>query len=373
MTDRIPAEVFPPGDFLRDELQAREWTQLEFAEIIGRPARLVNEIIAGKRGITPETAKEFSAALGTSPHYWLNLESSYQLSKTMPASEVIARAAALRDKFPVREMIKRGWIEASENVEVLETRILRFFQLSSIEDEIVFSHAARRSEANRMSQIQWAWVFRVRQLANALSVQNFSKKNLRLALTELEARLTDPEEARHVSKILANAGVRFLVVEPVPGSKIEGVCFWIDDQNPVIGLTMRFDRIDNFWFNLRHELEHVLNEDGKAGIIIDEPDDLSESHELPLSEQLANEAAAEFCVPQAEIDDFIDRLDPIFSTERLIGFSRIVERHPGIVAGQLQKKTGRWDLFKKFQVKIRHAVTATALTDGYGYSTPIEV
>jgi len=87
MIERTPAEVFPPGEFLRDELDARGWTQGEFAEIISRPPRLVNEIIAGERGITAETAREFSAAFGTSAQLWQNLETSYQLSKTAPISE----------------------------------------------------------------------------------------------------------------------------------------------------------------------------------------------------------------------------------------------------------------------------------------------
>jgi len=87
MIERTPAEVFPPGEFLRDELDARGWTQIEFAEIISRPPRLVNEIIAGERRITTETAREFSAAFGTSTQLWLDLETSYQLSKTAPTSE----------------------------------------------------------------------------------------------------------------------------------------------------------------------------------------------------------------------------------------------------------------------------------------------
>jgi HTH-type transcriptional regulator / antitoxin HigA len=53
MNEIVPAQAFSPGEFLRDELEARDWTQAEFAEIIGRPVRLVNELIAGKRGITP--------------------------------------------------------------------------------------------------------------------------------------------------------------------------------------------------------------------------------------------------------------------------------------------------------------------------------
>ncbi len=78
MTNRIPAEVFRPGEFLREELEERGWTQAEFASILNRSPRLVNEIISGKRGITPETAKALGAALGTSPEYWLNLETAYR-------------------------------------------------------------------------------------------------------------------------------------------------------------------------------------------------------------------------------------------------------------------------------------------------------
>jgi HTH-type transcriptional regulator / antitoxin HigA len=59
--DRVPAEVFLPGEFLRDELEARGWSQTEFAEIIGREPRVVNEIILAKRAITPETALDLSS------------------------------------------------------------------------------------------------------------------------------------------------------------------------------------------------------------------------------------------------------------------------------------------------------------------------
>ena len=56
MSNRRPAEAFPPGEYLLDMLNERGWTQSEFAEIIGRPIQLVNGIINNKRGITPETA-----------------------------------------------------------------------------------------------------------------------------------------------------------------------------------------------------------------------------------------------------------------------------------------------------------------------------
>ena len=371
MNERIPAEVFTPGEFLRDELEARGWTQTEFAEIISRPTRLVNEIIAGKRGITPDTARGLAAALGTSAQLWMNMETSYQLSKAAPASEGIARSGRLRERFPVREMIKRGWIEASENVEVLEMRVLDYFQIKDVNDDVRFSPAARKNDNADKTDLQLAWLFRVRQLASALQVQKYSKKSLLEALDDLEGLMGEPEEIRRVPHILSAAGVRLVIVEAVPASEIQGVCFWINDErSPVIGLSLSYGRIDNAWFNIRHEIEHVLNGDGKTYPILDDSEALIGTPDQSDEERLANEAAAEFCVPKQKMDDFVARLDPMYLTANFLGFARLVNRHPGIVAGQLQRRTGRWDLFRKFQTDVRRELVDAALTDGFGRIAP---
>src|SRR5215470_10512781 len=125
MTSRVAAETFPPGEFLADELEARGWTQTEFAEIIGRPQKLVNDIIRGKRAITPETATDFAAALGTSAQLWMSLETTWQLSKVPARDDSIARAAALRERFPIREMQKRGWIKQAGSASATEVEVCK--------------------------------------------------------------------------------------------------------------------------------------------------------------------------------------------------------------------------------------------------------
>lgn len=367
MSDRVPAEVFPPGEFLQDELDARGWTQTEFAEIIGRKHGVINELVLGKRAITPETAQELAAALGTSAQFWMNLETAYQLSKvSLRATERIAREAALRERFPVREMIKRGWIQSTKKFDELEKAVLAHFQLGAIDDPFRFPHAARRNYKEELSSLQWAWLFRVNRLATALKVSKFSVEGLRNAAADLERLMMEPEEIRHVPRILANCGVRFVIVEPIPGSKIDGVCFWIDGEKPVIGLSLKGDHIDKFWFNLWHEIEHVLRGDGKGDIVIDDFDDPPGQSE---SERAANNAAADHCVPAKAMSDFVLRHSPMFAEKNMLGFAKLVKRHPGVVAGQIQKRTDRWDLFKKYQVRIRQIITQTALTDGYGRSS----
>jgi HTH-type transcriptional regulator/antitoxin HigA len=98
-TNRRPvAEVFPPGDFIREELEARGWTQSDLAAILGRPFQIVNQIVNGRKAITPRTARELEAALGPSAEFWMNLETSYRLHKESDPDPEITLRARERDK-----------------------------------------------------------------------------------------------------------------------------------------------------------------------------------------------------------------------------------------------------------------------------------
>ena len=356
------AEIFPPGEFLREELEARGWSQTELAEIIGRPVRLINELIAGKKAITPETAIQLGDSLGTGPELWMNLESQYQLSKVRSTDGLIARRAKLY------EMIKRGWIEASKNIEVLEQQFLAFFGVDSLDAEIPFCHAAKKTDPQDLpSMLQLAWLCRARRIASELVIAPYAEAQLRQALPRLSALLSAPEETRHVPRILAECGVRFVVVEPIPGAKIDGACFWLTESQPVVALSLRLDRIDNFWFVLRHEIEHVLQRHGQdRGYILDQDIEGSAGGPISDEEAVANTAAANYCVAPDEITGFMARVAPFFKEERVVLFAQRLNVHPGIIVGQLQRRLGRYDLFRKHQVKVRQFVTSSALTDGWG-------
>lgn len=368
MNARMPAEVFPPGEFLREELEAREWSQQELADILDRPPRLISELIAGKRAITPETARGLSDAFGTSAEYWMSLESQYQLSKVRVANDHVARKARLYSKFPVREMLRRGWVRASENLEVLEQRFCEFFAISNMDAEPALGHSAKKTHATMdATPLQLAWLFRVRAMAVQQKVPPYSKEKLLVAVERLKTLILAPEETRHVPRLLAESGVRLVFVESMAGSKLDGACFWLEDDKPIIGMTLRYDRIDNFWFVLRHEIEHVLREDGKTehGAVID-TDVGDDKGDLPEREVRANEAGAEFCVPMDQLENFIARVQPYFSEQKVLLFAQRINVHPGLVVGQLQRKLDRHDFLRKHQVKVRSFVLPSADADGWG-------
>jgi len=382
MKDRTPAEVFPPGDFLKEELDARGWTQTNFAEILGRPARLVSEIINGKRSISPETARGLADAFGTTAEYWLNLESAYQLSQLGDHDATVSHRARLYGKAPIKDMLKRNWIESSTDTSVLELNVLQFLEIQSLDEEPNFlPHAARKAtpyEAIIPTPQQTAWLFRSKHLSKNIQVNSFTPARFNNALEELRALVHTPEEARHVPGILAKGGVRFLIVEALPQTKIDGACFWLDRQSPVVVVSMRYDRIDYFWHTLMHEVGHVRNKDGLSNSYLAMDTDLFTEdwtgREKPQCEIDADNFAVEYLISQSELEDFIIRVSPIFPKMNLVGFANLMNVHPGIVLGQLQYRDKvSYARYRELLVKVRDIVAQSALTDGFGNMLPASV
>lgn len=83
-TDAYPDVAISPGEYLAEEIEARQLSQKELARRMGRPANAINEIINGKKTITAETALQFEAVMPEIPaRFWLNLETDYQLTKAL--------------------------------------------------------------------------------------------------------------------------------------------------------------------------------------------------------------------------------------------------------------------------------------------------
>src|SRR3546814_8111566 len=99
----------------------------------------------------------------------MNLERQYQLSQVRPNDGLVASRARLYERFPVREMIKRGWIEATKSIDVLEHQFLAFFGIQALAAEITFCHAAKTTaHAEMPTDLQLAWLGQASRLASAL-------------------------------------------------------------------------------------------------------------------------------------------------------------------------------------------------------------
>jgi len=370
MKERIPAEGFLPGDLIKEELEERGWTQEDLAEILGRTTSAVNEIITGKRGITVDTAKGLGEALGTGAQFWLNMESAYRLSLERTRPESVSRKAVLYETAPIRAMIKRNWIESSTNIEVLEQRLREFFGTSDL-SQIPRLNCMTRKSTEELTPAQRAWLFRAKNLAMVVHAEKYTKSRLNMALERLKDMRANEADIRLIPKVLADAGIRLLIIEPFPQSKVDGISFWVNGS-PVIALSLRYDRIDSFWHTLMHEIGHIKNEDGLIdNCIILDTDLFDEYKEDKPYEKAADEFAVNFLVPQMELNNFIARIQPMYSKSKIVGFANRIKVHPGIVIGQLHyrgKERGGLDYSysREILVKVRHLITRSATTDGYG-------
>jgi len=366
--------VISPGEEIRKLLQDRGWTQDDLARILKRPLPTINQIIQGKRAITPDMAIVLAAAFGTTPEKWVSMEATYRLSMATADPDPVQKNAKLYTFAPIKDMERRGWIPQATSTEEQERLLCQFFEINSLEEEPQINAATRKpSVLQDLTTRQKAWCFRAKKLAKAIHVSSFQKSNLNKAALRLRELAAFPEEAVHVPKTLEEFGIRFIVIEPLPDCKIDGATIWLDENSPVIAVSLRYDRIDAFWFTLLHEFYHVVHEDASIDY------DLCGEGLMPSiakveTERRADIDASDRLIPLGKLDSFITRVSPLYSKTRIIQFAHAIQIHPGIIVGQLQYRGEiGYQANREMLVKIREIVTSSALTDGWGRDITLNV
>ncbi len=347
-----PAEAFPPGEYLRDELEERGWTVTEFADIIGRPVQAVSEILNAKKSITPDTALSLSEALGTSAEIWLNLQTAYQLHQrrsTANRSELspVARRARLRDAIPLAEVRSRGWIPDTDDLDLTEAAVCELLEIKSLDQKPAFALAARRSNTDEPVTIkQSAWLGYIRQRAKDQEVAAFDVGGLAALAARLPRLMREgPSQLPRLPALLANCGVRLVFAEGLRGGKLDGAVTFLGDGRPVIGLTTRGNRFDSLVHTLLHECAHLIlgHINSSSDTIIDH--NLIADSDDP-REAAANEKATAWRFP----DGF--KIENV-SVPEVIEASDRYGVHPSMVIGQIHWKTKRWSLYRAHIPKVR--------------------
>lgn len=295
------AEAFPPGEYLADELEARAWSQTDFAAILDRPVQFVSEIVSGKKEITRESAAQIGAALGTSAEVWLNLQNAYLLWKQGQSDssqrqlDEVRRRARMNELAPIALLKKRGLIRG-DTLEALEGDLQDLLGLARMEDEPKFNVAARRANGQvPLTTTQRAWIAVSRRQARNLKAKKYDKSAVKAIAQVLSRQLLTEHDFEDLPATLSAVGVRLVYVEALPGSKMTGATFLLDEDpsKPVIALSGRGKRLDIVLFTLLHELAHLVRGDVKPGELRMDDD---ETHTAG-DEAKANTLAAEWAIP----------------------------------------------------------------------------
>lgn len=349
----IPARIVTPGRILIRELDARGWTQKDLAEIMGRPPQTINEIIKGNKQITPETAIELSKALGTTPNFWVNLETNYRLNlaKKQKSDSDIERRSRLYSLAPISELIKRQWLPPldSSNIDELERVVCQFLEIESPQENPTFTVNFRHNgQLNPENAALIAWIKRVEFLAKQQTVANFSLDSLKTAIPQILSYSDSAEKISQLPLLFQELGIHFVIVPHLSKTYLDGAVFYLG-ENPVIALTLRYNRIDAFWFTLMHEIAHVYL--GHQGRYLDNLESLPDNEE----ENKANQLACDWLIEPNALNTFINHHKPKFSGKAIANFAQTHHRHPGIIVGRLQHDG--WVDFKnlrKYLVKVHH-------------------
>lgn len=357
-------------------------TQEVLAELIGRCQPVVSEILNGKRAISPEIAIELETALRSSSikaHKLLYLQARQSLNEAQHSgkSEELQIKARLREEFPISEMQKRGWIQKCDDIKDTLREVLSFAGSSSSLDEInpPFPNMALARQSPTLgylspnSRNSRAWLFRVRQLAKVIPVKDFSHEAfVNECMPVLRKLVRNSRGILEVPQTLARYGVRFLVVERLEKTKLDGAATWLDEgdemKSPVIALTLRHDRIDNFWFTLAHELQHIVLRH-RISIDVEEDDEINQ--DLIVIERQADAAAREWLIPHNRLQAFIERRNGRFTEEYINAFAELIDVHPGVLVGRLQYlNVLPYKKFATVKVPVRPAVLLASMHDGFG-------
>lgn len=325
-----PAEAFPVGEYLSDELRERGWAVVEFAEILGRPVQAISEILNGRKEITATTASEIAAATGTSAETWLRLQDTYrlwELSQSQPDDKLtdVARRARLTSMVPLRELRKRGEIPDGD-LDVQERAVCDFLGIPSLDATPGWALSARRSESDvPLSPPQLAWLGCVRRRAATLSSTAYDAGGLELLAARLTATIREPEDLLGLPAQLAAVGVRLVHTVRFDDSKIDGAAFF-DDIGPVIGLSGRIAKLDSVLFTLLHEIAHIhLGHVAKRGAV--DIDLLGTT--TSVRERQADKTATRWALPKP-----VSIKAPI-SRDGVLACAESLGVHPAMVVGRL--------------------------------------
>lgn len=352
-----PFISIPPGEFIKEELEERGWSQDDLAKVLGLSLKSVNKIINGKQQITIDTARLLSDAFGQSPQYWLNLDTNYRL-RTQPKkkekSEVTIKSI-IYTYMPINEMIKKNWIKPFNTVDFLEKQVFKFWQINELNFDFLEQKAAnlhfRKSEAYRQFNIFYAltWFQQARKIAQTQKSDNFNRDEL-IAITEKinQYTLKDKGISQFIDDLIA-AGIRFFILPHLQKTYIDAATFR-NHKNPVIVYTARHNRIDNFWFCMAHELAHVLYD-------LNQPDEyfIDDMDRKPVDqkEERANQFASKL-LKHPDIFRFFRTRRKYISEFRVIRCAEKVNVHPAVIVGALQY-TGWLSVrnLNKFKEKVK--------------------
>lgn len=335
----LPQIAFHPGETLSEKLEELGMGPKEFAIRSGKPEKTIIAIIKGKSSITPEMAVQFEHVIKIPAHFWLNMQRNYDEFIAREERKILlSESIGWAKRFPLFDMIKKGWLPQNSLLERKTADLLAFFSISSHRAWEDFYLNQQLKVAFRISLAHTkepyaisAWLRKGDLQASELSTNDYNDKCFKEALPEIKSIMAKhpTDFFKKLQTICLETGVKVVHTPCLPKAPIVGSTRWLNDT-PLIQLSGRYKRNDIFWFTFFHEAGHIILH-GKKDIFLEKIDysDFDKN-----KEEEADNFAIKWTLTKEEEQEIIDSAP--LTEAHIRSFARKFNTHPAIIIGRLQ-------------------------------------
>ncbi|OJB33241.1 hypothetical protein BGV56_18735 [Burkholderia ubonensis] len=342
-------EALDPLDVIEFRMAEQGLRQKDLVPMIGSRSR-VSEVLSGKRPLTVQMIRSLSVGLGVPADALIGAEPR----RSAPIADQTSLEIDWK-QFPYGEMERRGWFKGIRVAGATNEERLQSFLEQVVPKEpaeVLFRRRFQGIEIDEKSYYSTlAWTARILMRAREVSE----------SLPQFDPAKVSPDTLRDLARLswldngprlavefLAKLGIVVIVEQRLRNAVLDGVALMSEARRPVIGLTLRIDRVDYFWFTLMHEVVHVwrhLSDSSEA--FVDRIERIASTERTAESkENEANRIARDAFIKRAVWERSPARIAP--SRESIQELADHLHIHPAIVAGRVQFETGQYNLFREF-------------------------
>ncbi|MGG9999274.1 hypothetical protein ACQU0X_04240 [Pseudovibrio ascidiaceicola] len=340
-----PIDLPDPIDAIKFRMEQEGLSQKDLEPFIGSRSK-VSEVLSRKRSLTLAMIRALNKHLGIPAEVLIGKENS-KLPENM--SDVVWQ------KFPLLQMAKLGWLSQTENFkdraeEIMRDLIERACGEQAIPTPMYRKNNSVRRNAKMDPYALQAWCLHVlAEARNQPLTTCYEQKTITPEFLREVARLSQFDEGPKLAKeFLAKHGIVLIYAAHLPKTHLDGAAMRTVEGVPVVGVTIRYDRIDNFWFCLLHELAHIghhLTDDDNMFV-----DDLSlnesDHDESWEKEREADQIALDALIPPNIWQEY--QAAPSTEVSQVLSVAKRAGVHPAIVAGRIRKESGNYRQLTKF-------------------------
>jgi len=335
--DHFPIGLPDPIEAIKFRMEQQGLTRKDLVQYIGSQSK-VSEVLNKKRSL--------SLAMIRSLRKGLDIPAEVLLQE---AGRKLADSQYNFHDYPFAEMYNRGYFmyfngtlqEAKDYAEELLEKFFSVFAGCS-QQRVYCRNTDRQLDENALA----AWQARVLHIASEQELPPYTREKFTLDfirdIVKLSILSAGPVLAQ---ELLKKRGIPLVILPQLPQTYLDGACFKAPSGRPVVGMTLRHDRLDNFWFTLMHELAHIYLHLGNGDLAFFDDTEYGTHHCSNSQEIEANNLAADLLIPNEMWDK---QKSILLSTHHDLKIKTLADQlgiSPAIVAGRIRWETNDYTQF----------------------------